>query len=510
MQILSIPNFVMFLLLSLLPIALAVDSQSLDGKYSCVGTFIFGRHNDRVAKPANYLTTLGAVEQVESGTFYRERYFGLDEDGNSVNSDFVINGLDPQGYFVYGDTYAQCPASTVIEYSQMSFLQGLYPPSTAVNTNETLADTQDSELSNGTSVEAPLGGYQYVFMDVQSETSDDYFWIKGDENCPSSDAAIDAWYDTEAFKALNSSTFDFYQSLADLLPSTKFPKSKLNFGNAMNINDFVFVESIHDEDWATKWNSSLRYQIATLADAAQWGISYDASNKLNNFTIGGQSLLGASLTYLNATKEKGSPYINYFTGSFNTMYQIFGLLELNQISDNFTGMPGYGATLVWDLLKDTSDNYFVQFSFKNGTDDDDELVAYPLFGLNSTVLSWDDFVAKTEAVSITNLEDWCGKCSSTSSQCTRYSSTYEQASEAEDKGIDLEKVADGSYHLNKLTNAGAGGIGAGVTIGVFLILGALVFAWKKLRSKKAPLLPVAKTVSRETKAENSSASNAST
>ncbi|KAH3673446.1 hypothetical protein WICPIJ_009777, partial [Wickerhamomyces pijperi] len=69
-----------------------------------------------------------------------------------------------------------------------------------------------------------------------------------------------------------------------------------------SINDFMFVNNIHDEEWASKWNSSLLFQVATLADAAQWGISYDSTNKLNNFTIGGQSLLGASVEYLNTTK----------------------------------------------------------------------------------------------------------------------------------------------------------------------------------------------------------------
>ncbi|KAH3664254.1 hypothetical protein OGAPHI_004606 [Ogataea philodendri] len=492
------------LLLLLAPSALAVGAQSLDDKYSCVGTFIFGRHNDRVAKPAKYLTTYGARQQEASGAFYRQRYFGIDSDGNKTASDFVINGLDPQGYFVYGDTYAQCSGDTVIEYSQMSFLQGLYPPSTAVDSNETLIETQDSELSNGSSVVAPLGGYQYVFMDVQQETSDNYFWIKGDVNCPASDDAIDAWSDSDYFKEMNSSTYDFYQSLADLLPSKKFPKWKLNFGNAMSINDFMFVNNIHDEEWASKWNSSLLFQVATLADAAQWGISYDSTNKLNNFTIGGQSLLGASVEYLNTTKVEGSPYINYFTGSYNTMYQIFALLELNKVSDNFTGMPGYGATLVWDLLKDNSDEYYVQFSFKNGTKENDELVAYPLFGGNSTVLSWDDFVSKTEAVAITSLKEWCGKCSSTSDQCTQFSSTYEEASKAEDKGINLKKLANGDYHLNKLTNAGAGGIGAGVTIGVFLILGAVFLAWKKLRSKNTPILPISREHSIEHKDAGSS------
>ncbi|GMF01723.1 unnamed protein product [[Candida] boidinii] len=131
----------------------------------------------------------------------------------------------------------------------------------------------------------------------------------------------------------------------------------------MSIYDFMNVNYIHNETLAKEWNDELIYQVKILADQAQWGISYSSENKLADFTIGGQSLLGGVYNYLNETKVNGSPYINYFTGSYNTMYQIAGLLGLNEVSADFTGMPDYGATYVWDLLKNSDGDYFL---FLNG------------------------------------------------------------------------------------------------------------------------------------------------
>ncbi|VEU23266.1 DEKNAAC104396 [Brettanomyces naardenensis] len=476
-------------LLLVLPALADVSADNLQDQYKCVGTFIFGRHNDRVAKPAVVLTNLGAQEQVESGTFYRGRYFGLND---TSSSDFVIEGLNDQGVFVYGETYSQCPSDTVIEYSQLSFLQGLYPPTTDTESNKTLSNSMDSGLSNGTEVTAPFNGYQYVFMDVQGETSDDYYHIKGDVNCPSSDAAIQDWEDGDYFKSMNESTLDFYQSLSEILPAKKFPLSTLNFGNAMNIFDFMNVNFIHNEELAKEYNETLLHKVALLADQAQWGISYDKSEPLSNFTIGGRAVLGAVYSYLNTTKVVGSPYINYFTGSFNNMYQIDSLLQLNELSDNFTGMPDYGATYVWDLLQDSAGDYYVMFSFKNGTKDDDVLVTYPTFGTGKTVLTWSEFEDSITKVGISELGDWCNACESQMPQCNQYSSAYKYGLELEDQGIDLASLANGKSHVqtSSLSNAAAGGIGAGVTIGVFLIGGLLVYLLHR-RVKKVQGRPLA-------------------
>ncbi|GME86386.1 unnamed protein product [Ambrosiozyma monospora] len=314
--------------------------------------------------------------------------------------------------------------------------------------------------------------------------------IKGDVNCPSSDKAIKTYLKSDDFQNINSSTYDFYQSLSSVLPAKQFPSYSLNFGQAYQIFDYVNVNWIHDEDKPSSWNSTLLFQLRTLADAYQWGIANAATH---NATIGGQSMLGAVYKYLNTTKVEGSPYINYFTGSYNTMNQMFSLMQMDKVSENFTGLPDYGATLVWDLLQETSSNdYYVQFSFMNGTTPDNgtPLVAYPEFGSSDTLMSWSDFETAIKNVSILQLSNWCSTCNVSiedAPQCAKYSNAYEFGTQLSDKGVDLKEVANGDYSSldikkSSLTNAGAGGIGAGVTIFVFGVLGAL--GWLFCKSRK--------------------------
>ncbi|GMM32013.1 hypothetical protein DAMA08_047580 [Martiniozyma asiatica (nom. inval.)] len=472
-------------LLTAADFAKAVTADSLDSKYSCIGTFIFGRHNDRIAKPANYLTTLGSSEQFESGGLFRERYFGLDVNGNKVNSDWKINGLNEDGVFIYGETYAQCPVSTVVEYSQMSFLQGLYPPTYAADNDSAIVETQDSHLANGTSVISPLNGYQYVYMDTQSDSSDEYFRIKGDDLCPVSDKSIESVQKGSKYQSLNQSSFDFFQNLNSILPSKKFPNYKLNFDHSMDIYDFMNVNSIHDSNYAKIFNESIITQVKSYADQYQWMISYDDSNPKAGMTTGGRSILGAVYFYLNQTIHQGSPFINYFTGSFNNMYQLGGLLNLDLIDDKFKTMPDYGCTYVFDLVKEsTSGEISILFSFKNGTQANDELTTYQIFNNSdsSNLISWEDFESKAKELSIWQLEDWCNECQSESPQCVQYSSLYSDAKAVGNET--LSKISDDNYHVEKLTNAAAGGIGAGVTIGVILLLSLIAFALLKLGKNK--------------------------
>ncbi|ODV96289.1 hypothetical protein PACTADRAFT_49657 [Pachysolen tannophilus NRRL Y-2460] len=472
------------------------DSDSnlnLDSEYSCVGTFIFGRHNDRNVKPATLLTTLGQENQYKSGQFYRERYFGLDSDNNDIDSDYAISGLNNQGAYIGGQFYGQVTSDSVLLFSHVSFLQGLYPPTTVDDTNTTLADETLSILANGSTVEGPLNGYQYVQTYVQEAETPNYIWIKGDVDCTSANDAIDDYLASDDFKAINESTLDYYQSLRSLIPEDAFSTDELNFGNAMSIFDYMNVYSIHNATLSALWNETLLYRVRVLADEYNWAVNVGDSDNLSNLTLGGQTLAGAIVKYLNVTKEESTPYINYFTGSYNTMFQIAGVLELNEASVNFTGMPEYGATLVFDLLKDTNDSYYVQFSFRNGTADSVPLTVYPLFGGSDTILSWEDFVSKMEAVSISSLDKWCEKCSATLDMCIPYSTNYEDAEKLTSKGVSLSEILAGNYSTldissatenTGLTLADAGGIGAGVTIGVFLILAALAFAFYKLYLSK--------------------------
>ncbi|AOA64675.1 hypothetical protein PP7435_CHR4-2093 [Komagataella phaffii CBS 7435] len=493
------PRAISLIVLSLLGSTYAED-------YECVGTFIFGRHNDRPAKPTNQQTPLGAEAQLKNGALFRERYYGLTYDNEPVDSEYKIEKLNDEGFYQASQYYGQAPYSGTIAKSHMAFLQGLFPATDGPLSNELLIQSTESDLDNGTVMEYPLNGYQYVMMDFQDPNAPNNFIIKGDVNCANSDSAIAAAYKTEEFQNLNDTTFDFYQSLRDVLPEEDIATSFLNFGNAMDIFDYMNVNWIHNSTLHDQWNITLLDEVRLLSNQFQWLISYNETDVTGDISIGGQSILGGVWTYLNTTKEAQSPLINYFTGSFNTMFQLNGLLQLDKLSANFTGMPDYGATYIFDLMQDTSDNYFVQFSFKNGTDSWDQFTVYPIFGSEDTMMSWDDFSENIKQYSILTLSDWCDRCNAGVEQsskypsvCVPYSSTYKAAKELQSNGVDLESILSGDYssldiqdsHHSKLSNAAAGGIGAGVTIGTMLVLGALFLVFKRVTRSKKNNVPIA-------------------
>ncbi|CCH45527.1 putative secreted protein [Wickerhamomyces ciferrii] len=467
--------------LALASMVYAADDNTDD--YKVVGSLIFGRHNDRPAKPANYLTPIGAEHQFQIGQFYRERYFGLDSSNSKIDDDSnVIQSLNKDGFFINGQIFAEASSGNVILFSHYAFLQGLYPPQDVSGTstaNQTLA-----ALSNGTIVENPLSGYQYVKSTIQENATEEYIWTKGDENCPAVTKSLKDVKSSDLFQKYTNESNDFFQSLKDIeFINETFNQSELNFKNAMNIFDEVWVNTIHNETVSKQFNESLIDSIQFWSDRYQWVLS---DNNLNsNLTIGAKTLMGRVMSKLDTTRKQGKPYLNYLTGSFNTMYQLASVINLDIADSKFKTMPDYGATYVFELLNNTqNDETFVRFSFKNGTQ---ELNTYPIFNSTNNMMKWDDFTSNVGKIAIKDVSSWCNVCGyndissdNVMEMCVPYTNLYEQATKLNDEGVDLN-----SYKKNKLSLADAGGIGAGVTIGVFALIGVLGFLLYKLRGGKS-------------------------
>lgn len=499
---------------TLLPVLMAYAQLAKAEDYEIVGSFIFGRHNDREAKPATVLTPIGATNQYITGQFYRERYFGINSDGErNDTSSTLIKGLNDEGLFVDGQLYAEAISSNVILFSHYAFLQGLYPPTNLVKAD--YVDEMMAELANGTVVENPLDGYQYVKSNIQENATDAYIHIKGDVNCPSLTSATKKTMKSELWSTYSNESAEFLQSLYeyDFIKET-FSESELTFTNSMNIYDELNVNTIHNATVAKEISEDVVRQVKVWSDLYQWTLSDKTIN--TNLTIGAQSLLGNMVTRLNTTKVKGTPFLTYYTGSFNTMFQLASILDLDQQDERFKTMPDYGCTYVFELLSDSNEDIFVRFSFQNGTSElGQEPTSYALFNSTDEIMPWDDFVTNAKNAGISGVSTWCDACgyndgSDTAmlDMCVPYSNLYESAKQLEAEGVNLSSIdidSDDQDSGSNLTLADAGGIGAGVTIGVFLILGAAFFLFKKVRSRKqtSPVLPIAKEDADHTHSESS-------
>ncbi|KAL0262345.1 hypothetical protein SLS55_003791 [Diplodia seriata] len=184
-----------------------------------LGAYMFHRHGDRTPKalkPAN-LTDLGYQQVYQSGQYYRNRYVAAD-------ADFKIAGLNTD-IVKQSQLSVTAPSDTVLQNSATGFLQGLYPPVGSDVTTET--------LRNGSSVSAPLDGYQLIPVGTTSTGagSEDAGWLQDTSDCGAAETSSNNYFLSAEYAAALDGTRDFYQALLPVVNAT-FDADYLSFKNA--------------------------------------------------------------------------------------------------------------------------------------------------------------------------------------------------------------------------------------------------------------------------------------
>lgn len=477
--------------LAILALASSASAETM------IGAFIFGRHGDRLAKPTTILTSLGAHQLSNSGKFYHDRYI-------DPTSPFYISGLN----VTYHESQftAQAPNSDVIQMSQYAFFQGLYPPleslpQNMIQTAEKEATPLSLSLANGSSLVGPLDGYQYVVAQGVDDDAPDSIWIKGDQFCPAYTNASNAYFNSQEFLSLNQSTLEFYQGLSAIV-GKGIPKSKLNYGNAYSVFDYINVNRIHNGTFAKLIDQNTFNQVQWLQDQYTTRLNYNASNAAT--TIGGQTLLAGMYSHLNQTLVQKTPLLTLFTGSYDAFSQFFGLAGLIDLDPvQFTGIVNYGASMVLELYTpDASSDVHVRFLFRNGTETTNLLTGYPIFGQDVSGFKFSDFATIVAQKSIPSLQKWCNSCSAWDlDMCAVYEPTFVAFQKLVETKGDAATLASLQKALKEenssLSLAAAGGIGAGVTIGVGLIALLLFLGVRKMmgtKKRSEPVLPVKEVI----------------
>lgn len=199
------------LLVCALPLATAAETV--------LGVYIFHRHGDRTAKatpPAN-LTDLGFEQVYKAGQYFRDRYI-------SSSATSRIAGIQPD-LVKLSQLYVSAPLDNVLQTSAMGFLAALYPP-----VGPTLGS---STLRNGTTVQAPLNGFQLIPVEITSAGagSEDNGWLQGATNCAGATTSSNQYFYTEDYQTLLNSTMDLYKSMTPMINRT-FSDSQISFKNA--------------------------------------------------------------------------------------------------------------------------------------------------------------------------------------------------------------------------------------------------------------------------------------
>ncbi|KAK7924611.1 histidine acid phosphatase [Apiospora marii] len=461
---------------------MALASLPLAQSETVLGVYIFHRHGDRTPKshpPAN-LTSLGAEEVFLSGSYYRSRYVASDASS-------PVRGLS-QDIAVQSQVSVTAPDDAVLHNSAQVFVQGLYPP---------VGRLSAQQLANGTSVEAPLGGYQYVPVKAVATASgasstradaENNEWLQGGSGCGNAMVSSNNYFASREYQQTYGDSKGFYQSLLPVIGGT-FDADEANFKNGYTIFDLINVARIHNKTIPSSdlLTPETVAEVQNLANIHEWNLAFNETEPVR--AIAGSVLAGQILQQLQSTldgKSAKSPLGIQF-GAYASFSSFFGLAQLQKLSSDFTGIVDYASSMAFELVTNAStspvskDDVSVRFLFSNGTAGaaGNVPVAYPLFGRADVLTPWSVFVDEMGKFAIGDTKSWCTACGNSTGQCAPYASSS--------SGGDGSATA-ASKSGNGISTAVAGVIGALVTLVVILGIEGLVYALAGLRLVKKSTL----------------------
>ncbi|KAL3476472.1 histidine phosphatase superfamily [Aspergillus californicus] len=419
-----------------------------------LGAYVFSRHGDRTAKilKNTQLTDLGYSQVYLSGSSYHNRYI------NSTSSRY-IQGMSDE-LVDLSQLTVSAPVDAVLQNSATGFLQGVYPP---------VGSVASQELANGTTVDAPLNGYQLIPLSLidSGASSEDSTWLQSTTDCQNAITSSNNYFRSELYNNLLESTRDFYLSLAPLI-NTSFSEADMSFKNAYSIFDYLNVGYIHNTSNVP--TESQLHQAFLLANIEQYNLAYNSSESIR--AVAGSTLAAEMLMGLNETVTSGGEVkLHIEFGSYGTFLSYFGLANLPAADVNFTGIPNYASSMVWELVTNSTSDSFpdtseisVRFAFHNSTlTSSSSLTEYHLYDQSTAAIPWSTFVEQTEKIAYMDTAQWCQACGNTDGQCA--------SSDSSDSDSASTDAVGGSGGISK---AVAGVIGAMVTLAVIFGLEALV------------------------------------
>ncbi|CAG8971752.1 hypothetical protein HYALB_00007232 [Hymenoscyphus albidus] len=434
-----------------------------------LGLFIFHRHGDRTSKSfaPTTLTDLGYAQVHQSGSFFRDRYV----DSNAILPVYGISSSVVKN----SQLKVEAPVDTVLQNSAVGFLQGLYPP--------VGAGVETQSLANGSRVLPPLGGYQLIPVNSVASASsgadsENSAWLQGQSGCGKAMVSSNNYfYSNEYFEKLSATT-PFYQSIFPVINRT-FTSAANTYFNAYSIYDLIHVSQIHNTSIPSSdlLTPSTLHQLQTLADSHEFNLAYNTSDPIR--AIAGRTLAAQIVQNLNSTlTSKSKTPLTIQFGAYASFLSFFGLSQLRDVSENFTGVVDYASSMVFELITNATvsntsypsmEDISVRFLFANGSAYENPLNEYPLFGGNSAVIPWRTFTDEMGKFAIGDQESWCRECGNNTGVCAPVGEgVMGQSGEMGGKKEGVSRVV-------------AGVIGAMVTLAVVLGVEGLVLLVGGLR-----------------------------
>ncbi|KAK4954312.1 hypothetical protein LTR10_007742 [Elasticomyces elasticus] len=472
-------------------------------QYTVWSSVIFSRTGERTPEVLGHipttLTSNGAQQVFNSGSFFRNRYVSSTGNGDMFDSaplhGLSANKIDPMELYVAALDQQYCVGSA------QAFVQGLYPPFT-LNASAALFLDPTSVMANGTYVESPLDGYQYVQVHTAGALDPEFPYLGGSLNCPAFNDAATQYVGSPEFSAIQSESDELYKDIGtNMLQDVLDEETAWDFYNAYAIYDYLNYQSVHNMTVAAQFrqNANLNTSYPVL-DMLRWYADEQQYAQLGNLTaindysgseqslpdgvtgsistIAGNLLAAKMLSQLQiAVETNGSYYkLSVLVGDFEPLLSFFALTGLPAVNSNFRGIPDFGSTAVFEVFSYTNDSMdmsfpspddlWVRFYFRNGTgatdDASGDFQSYSLFGRGPSQndMTWNEFQAAMYSIMIGNIGTWCTQCGALNLFCAAWNSSDTFT------GASGSSSTSSSSRQHGLKPAIAGVIGAIVTLAV--------------------------------------------
>ncbi|KAI6114280.1 histidine phosphatase superfamily [Pisolithus sp. B1] len=330
---------------------------------SPIGVVLLVRHGDRMGfyqdpdtytATATQITPLGNQQEYQLGTYLRSVYL-------NESSPSYIQGLST-GLFNQSQVLVQADLggeAGVIYDSCVSLTQGLWPATTSNNIT----------LANGTTITAPLNGYQYVPIDGIDPNNN--MTLEGFQNCSTFNTHTTAFYDSPEFQEMQSQSAAFLNLLPPYLGGRSTVAGKHVAGRAIIPTIFEEFEAILDPTNPTK-------------------------------------LFVTAISY--------KPFLS-----------LFNMTGVAAANPQLAGIADYASVVAFELRQPNGDSSeaTVRFNFKNGSDP--QFTTYNWMNTTGDIKVTSLYNALWSST-VNGTADWCSVCQNTEvSSCAALNLAAQQA-----------------------------------------------------------------------------------
>lgn len=365
-----------------------------------LGVILLARHGDRLEffqdpltlnPTQTFLTPLGNVQEQQLGKLLKKTYL-------NPHSASFIQGIEPElvnldQIVVRADAGGE--GSTILS-SVYSLLQGLYPP------------TKDNNitLANGTTVVAPLGGYQYIPVESVEPNLD--ISLEGFTSCPNFDAHIQVFFNSTSFKQEAMVAAPFLQQLPPILGNNR----SIDFTNMFNIFDFINVNRIHNATFLQNLPPTFAEQAYAFANFHENGVFTDSTpNGIGQVAI--RTVLPSIISSINRIVNASDPLkIALNEISYKPFISLFNVTDATAADPQIAGIVDYAASVALEISQPpNAPEPLITAKFKNGTTDP-VFHTLSLFGTRGGI-PISQFINTLAPIAINTTQQWCTACNQT-------------------------------------------------------------------------------------------------